>query len=1319
MATIDKEPDDNTSLAIVPVIISANGIDFSTFAFLDPGATVNVMREDIAEKLKCSGKMEKVSFGTFHGIDPEFDSMKVSVTIKSLDRSFEAELLKVSTVPKGYLKLPRPIEELKEVRERYAHLSDIKLASLGEPTILIGGGNQWLHLRMDERRPPDGINAPFGIHTPFGWTCVGEFTSPSEATTVCRSDKPLLPIQKLCYSIQESPTEELLLRQVEKLWETDSFPIVTPVKPLESAEDQLARNKLDASIKFDGTRFEVGLPWISDKVTLPDNYLPVLRRLYSVEHKFSRDSAFAEKYAAVIDDYISKGFAKPLKKSELTGTFGRNWYLPHHGVVNPQKPGKVRVVFDASAKHEGVALNEVLLKGPSLVNDIGTTLLLFREKTFSLSGDIQQMFLQVGVKKEDRSALRFLWRPPGNRNPPTIYEMQRQIFGSISSPFICSQVLRHVADLYREEFPEAAQRIYTNFYVDNLLDSFYTEEEAIQAVKDSTALLKKGGFHLNQWLSSSRQVLALVPECDRNQPRLNLDLDDLPTERTLGVLYDSESDHFIFDVKCNVEANTKRQILSAVSTLFDPLGFLSPIVLLAKRILQELWLVGVDWDQPIPNSIMQQWNQWTETLNCLKNFKVPRALTLSNEIKNIQLHAFCDASTLGFGSVVYLRVTYATDVVAVNFVSSKSRVAPLRPLTVPKLELQGAIVALRLVKFIQSSLRITINQVFYWSDSKTVLQWIASKTCRFQTFVANRVSEILEHSRPIEWRHVPGVENPADECSRGLFPAEIMENDRWLTGPAFLKQEDVDWPQPIKLPEPNEDDPEVSATKWVGVIYGPAPENRLRTLLERYSDYGLAMRVVAWMLRFIFNSRLKSAKERRGSFLSVKAIQQAGNQCIRSAQLECYPEEMAALEKKRSLKSSSPLLKLSPFIDKDGVMRVGGRLDNGPFSYDVKHPKILPHEHPITRLIIMREHDLLVHPSAERLLSSIRSRFWIIKGRVAIKRYLYKCLTCKRHRAMPCIPLMAPLPRHRLAPFNRPFTYVGLDFFGPCNITIYRRKEKRYVLLFTCLNTRAVHLEVTASLDLSSFLIAFASFSARRGRPSVVYSDNGTQIVAGNKEIQQGIERLKKQNLVGQMIKQEIEWHFSPPSAPHFGGVWESLVKSAKVALEAIVESRPLTEELLRGFVIQAESLLNGRPLTHVSVDPRDPEPLTPNHFLLLQGSPNSEDDVIGDEELYSRKHWEAMQVMSTHFWRRWLQEYLPTITDRRKWLFDKKNLAVDDVVLVVTPNSPRGHWPIGRVTRVVLSPDGVVRSVFVKTSAGEYHRPVAKLCLLETSTEE
>ncbi|XP_045036686.1 uncharacterized protein LOC123477418 [Daphnia magna] len=402
------------------------------------------------------------------------------------------------------------------------------------------------------------------------------------------------------------------------------------------------------------------------------------------------------------------------------------------------------------------------------------------------------------------------------------------------------------------------------------------------------------------------------------------------------------------------------------------------------------------------------------------------------------------------------------------------------------------------------------------------------------------------------------------------------------------------------------------------------------------------MRIVAWILRFISNSKLKLL-DRDKSRISVKCIQHAANHCIKSAQLEKYSEEIEALKNKRPLKLSSTLITLSPFLDEEEILRVGGRLNYAPLSLDIKHPKILPHDHPLTRLIVMREHDFLFHPSPERLLSSIRSQYWIIKGRVAIERYLHKCFTCKCHRATPCIPLMAPLPRHRLIPFQRPFTHVGLDYFGPCNITIYRRKVKLYVLLITCLNTRAVHLEVAASLDLSSFLIAFASFTARRGRPSVVYSDNGAQIVAGDKAIQQGIERLKEQT---SLVK--------------------CLVKSAKVALEAIVESRPLTEELLRGFVIQAESLLNGRPLTYVSVDHRDPEPLTPNHFLLAQNSPNTEDDVIEDEKLYSRKHWEAMQIMTTHFWCRWLQEYLPTLTDRRKWLFDKKNLAVDDTVLLV-----------------------------------------------------
>ncbi|XP_045027085.1 uncharacterized protein LOC123470615 [Daphnia magna] len=546
----------NTSLAIVPVLLQANGVEIETFAFLDPGATVNLIREDVAKKLKYKGNAKNVSFGSFHGQDPQFQSTTVSMTVKARDRSFESDLKQVSTVPTQYLKLPCPPKELMEIRSRYPHLKDVKLVDVEELTILIGAGNQWLHLRLDERLPPVGTDAPFGLLAPFGWTCVGDLTLGTQQhdSTVCRSNKPLLTVQKLCYHVQESPTEALLLRQVEKLWETESFPIVTPAQPLESNEDKLARKKFDATIQLDGTRYEVGLPWVSDDIALPDNYNSALRRLLSIENKFVYKSNFAERYKAVIYDYVAKGFTRPLKESELKGTFGRNWYLPHHGVVNPRKPEKVRVVFDASAKFQGVALNEVLLKGPNLIND---------------------------------------------------------------------KVLRHIADLHREEFPEAAERVYKNFYVDNILDSFYIEEEASRAVKDSTALLKTGGFHLNQWLSSSRRVLSRVPEGDRNQHRLNLDLEEMPTERTLGVLCDSESDSFIFDVKTDVEASTKRRILSAVSTLYDPQGFLSPVILSVKRILQELWLVGVDWDDQVPEVIQHQWNKWTTNLSQLEAFKIP------------------------------------------------------------------------------------------------------------------------------------------------------------------------------------------------------------------------------------------------------------------------------------------------------------------------------------------------------------------------------------------------------------------------------------------------------------------------------------------------------------------------------------------------------------------------------------------------------------------------------------------------------------------------------------------------------------------------
>jgi transposase InsO family protein len=291
----------------------------------------------------------------------------------------------------------------------------------------------------------------------------------------------------------------------------------------------------------------------------------------------------------------------------------------------------------------------------------------------------------------------------------------------------------------------------------------------------------------------------------------------------------------------------------------------------------------------------------------------------------------------------------------------------------------------------------------------------------------------------------------------------------------------------------------------------------------------------------------------------------------------------------------------------------------------------------------------------------------------------------------------------------RPFTNVGIDYFGPFHVVVGRHQEKRYGVLFTCLSTRAVHLELAHHLTSDSFILAFRRFVDRRGTPAVVYSDNGTNLCAGEKEMRAELEEINK-NLQLAAEKREIEWRFSPPSAPHFGGVWERLVRCCKSALTHVLHGQTVSDEILHTALTEVESLLNGRPLTHISVDPNDPTPLTPNHFLLGGPHPNLPISIISPGERLSSKSWRRAQQITDHFWKRWLTEYVPNLTERIKWTRNERALQVGDLVLVADKSSERGTWPVGRVTRLMPGKDGVVRTAVVKTQHGEYTRPVIKL---------
>lgn len=380
-----------------------------------------------------------------------------------------------------------------------------------------------------------------------------------------------------------------------------------------------------------------------------------------------------------------------------------------------------------------------------------------------------------------------------------------------------------------------------------------------------------------------------------------------------------------------------------------------------------------------------------------------------------------------------------------------------------------------------------------------------------------------------------------------------------------------------------------------------------------------------------------------------------------------------------------------------------------------KHPILLPPEGQLAKLIIMDTHCSMLHASADRTHFELRSTFWVLRGAQTVARILKGCQDCKRRKAKPMQPRMAPLPPARVTAYQPVFHSTGIDYLGPLYVTVKRSTEKRWVCLFTCLSTRAIHLELAADLSGAAFLNAFSIFESLRGRPSFVYSDNGTNLVAGEKELREGLKGLMEDpRFFQELIEKGITWRFNPPAAPHFGGSWERLVRSTKEALRIILGERTVKEDVLRAALAGAASFINGRPLTRLGLDATSRRPLTPHHFLIGRENrgtpPGVFEETVG---VTDRNRWVAAQQLIDMLWKRWLLEYLPNQIERQKWTRLTRNVAVGDVVLIVDLQAPRGQWATGVVSEVFKGGDDVVRSVLVKVGSKEIKRPVTGLCLL------
>ena len=735
----------------------------------------------------------------------------------------------------------------------------------------------------------------------------------------------------------------------------------------------------------------------------------------------------------------------------------------------------------------------------------------------------------------------------------------------------------------------------------------------------------------------------------------------------------------------------------------------------------------------------------------LQGIRIPRCLKdrHSTAVK-ASLHTFSDASEAAYAAAVNIRHEYEDKSITTRLVGSKTQLSPLKAMSIPRLELMGAVIGLRLTKQISAALEIPFSPATFWVDSMNVVYWIHGQSRNYKPFVSHRVGEIHKQSDPNQWRYVPTKQNPVDFGTRGLTVSELADSEMWWKGPTFLAFPESDWPKP-KAANPNEE-----ALTEVRAEQRPDLKNQLSrqeeendnqnseqehstfVILEketwrlnpaRFSKWYRAssqgqleigyslVRVRSWVMRFIKNCRVPEEQRIKGE-LTTKELSDTELDIIKEVQKEVFNEEIIALTARKELSKRSHLLPLTPMLA-GGLLRSNTRLRRSDdLVADTKFPIILPKKHHVTQLIVKYHHEMESHEmGVNYTLNHLRSRYHVIHSRQEVKACIHNCFECKRRfRLHPAKQQMAPLPQFRLQMTNRPFTNCATDYGGPY-LTMQghgRARTKRYLCLFVCLQTCCCHLEMATSLDTGSFMNAFTRMTARRGWPKIMVSNNGSNFVAADREIRELVAELDQEQIRHTTANKGVEWYWNPPAAPHFGGVFEALIKAAKRVISAILQDADVTDEELQTCFTGIESLLNSRPLTTISDDPNDEPVLTPNHFIIGQMGGDIVPDSVDTTEFNPRQRWRRIQELIRRVWQRWLKEYLPYIGSRHKWFSKEKNLKEDDVVIVIDPDARRRDWKVGRILRTYPGADSLMRVVDVKVGDKILKRPITKLSPLE-----
>ncbi|XP_072932542.1 uncharacterized protein [Epargyreus clarus] len=1270
---------------------SRNGVGYKVRALLDQGSQSSFVTESTAQYLGLNKTLIKGKITGLGGDKQIISKAMITIEIKSLINSDVRIPVKAYVLKNITSLLPtRKVEKLDWPELKELVLADPQFDVPNHIDLLLGAETYSQILQEGMKKGPFGNL--IAQATSFGWILSG---------MVNPSNDPISQIQVMHCCTESND-------MLKRFWELESDQRQPKETMFTDNEKRCEQYFKETTQRDEDGRYIVRLPFRNGTPEVTASREIAEKRLKLLENRLNKNKTMKATYQEVIEEYLHLDHMEVVPKDEIDND--KSIYLPHHAVVkNDRQTTKVRIVYDASCKGKNnLSLNDQLLVGPKLQPELRCIVMQWRISPICMSADIAKMYRQIKVNQRDADCQRILWRE-NDKEEIKSYRLTRVTFGTASAPYLAVKALQQVAHDHGVNYPSAAENILKHFYVDDLMTGVNSVEEGKTVYKEMNELLSKAGFELQKWRSNSDELLKVMKSIETkgdNTGNLKIQEDDIT--KIMGLTWDRSEDSFRYVVNLPElkKPVTKRRIISDISRLYDPLGWVGPSIIIAKIIIQKLWLAALDWDDKVPDNILNEWLTYREEQTNFNKLRIPRWHgTNVNEICR-EIHGFCDASKVAYAAAVYLRVLDSAGKVTVTLVTAKTKVAPVKVVSIPRLELCGAVLLTKLLLEVAQVMNVEKHNIHAWTDSTVVLAWLNDHPSKWNVFVANRVSEILNNLEPTTWCHVSSKQNPADGASRGLHPLELVNNQLWFHGPDFISRE------PIIYLRPKEVQTEMEVLK-----------THCATLEEstwdKYSSLTKTVRVMAYCRRFIVNCNKTRGPKITINYLTAKELRDTLTIWIKECQSNNFNDEIKLVKENKNLPKGSKLKTLNPFLDNDGVLRVGGRLSHSRLNINKKHPIIIPRQSHLTELIISDAHKQTLHGGLQLTLAYILSKYWILGGKQLIKSHNRQCVTCVKNSAVTRNPLMGQMPAARVTP-TRPFSHSGVDYAGPIQIRTTKgrghKSHKGYICLFICMATRAIHLEVVTDLTTEGFLQAFKRFVARRGNCSQLWSDNGTNFVGAATELQKRSSdeyRRMHQEVAEALAINHCEWHFIPPHSPNFGGLWEAGVKSVKYHLKRVVGNSTLTYEEMATVLAQIEACLNSRPMLALNDQPDDFTVLTPGHFLIGEPPVAAPDYDFEKSNVSSLRRWQHTQRMLQTFWRQWSQEYLTKFLHRYKWTDRQSQPSLGDVVVIKEDHLPPCRWLYGLITATHPGEDKVVRVVSLKTKTGILKRPVSKLCFL------